>query len=1160
MRGVLGFPPWKRLRLVTTTVSTEPRLIERLRSDPGIKRLSAAIREPGTSVVLGGAHGGSRSVALAAVLRETGRHAFLLTYDAERAQSLAQDLQFLLGEEKVAVFPELDVGFYTQDIAGLGVRAGRIETLHGLLRGHTRVVVASLEAFLLRVPHPKHFEAHCATLRVGEVAPLGRLLHRLDELGYQTVPMVEEHGDASRRGGIVDFYTFGRAHPVRIELDGDTVAGIREFEISSQRSIAKLDEVTILPTFELKLTEAELEARREEIARRHPKGPEGAAQLIEDLGTRRDVEGAEWLAGLFRDKLGDLLDYLPADALVVIDGAKRVLDDATALELDIREAYAGELARDRFHALPEESFVFRDEMLGRLATWDQLVLPGPADPVDRVLGKAGTALSLHTLPSEGFGRNMNILRESLARHRESGRDIVVLCESEPHAARLRDLLEEEAPAIIVGSLGEGFTFVDSAFTLITDHEIWGRPRRRRDRSRRFEKGILPAELQELKPGDYVVHIEHGVGVYQGLERLTLDGRETDCLHLRYAKGDKLYVPVEQLALVQRYSAGEGAAPSISTIGGTAWQKLKSRVKSRIKIMAEELIQTYSKRKALPGHAFSSDTVWQSEMEAAFPYDETPDQQKAIDDVKRDMEAPRPMDRLVCGDVGFGKTEVAIRAAFKAVMDGKQVAVLVPTTLLAEQHLETFGERMKGFPVRIEMMSRFRSAIELKQIAKELAEGKLDIVIGTHRLLSKDVNFKDLGLLVIDEEQRFGVRHKEVFKKLRSQVDVLTLSATPIPRTLHMSLLGSRDMSMINTAPLDRQPVHTEVVLFSTDLITEALLREADRGGQSFFVHNRVETIGEMAVFLSKLVPELRIAIAHGQLPEKQIEKVMLDFVHREYDVLLTTMIIESGLDIPAVNTILINRADAFGLAQLYQLRGRVGRSARKAHAYLLVPPDRALTETAQKRLRVIDELEELGSGLKLAMRDLEIRGAGNLLGAEQSGFIVNVGFDLYCRLLDEAVRELHGLPEEDVTETQLSTDFNAFLSDEYVPERTLKLRLYKALAEATSMERIDGIEAELRDRFGPLPEEASCLVELRRLRLVATQLGLRSMILRKGLLEATFAREMTTEEVRALLKATTAPVEFSAAGSHGFRITRFRDGGVPEALRLVHAIAGASTS
>jgi transcription-repair coupling factor (superfamily II helicase) len=688
---------------------------------------------------------------------------------------------------------------------------------------------------------------------------------------------------------------------------------------------------------------------------------------------------------------------------------------------------------------------------------------------------------------------------------------------------------------------------------MTDHEIWGRPRRR-IRPRRFRRGILPSELQSLKPGDYVVHIEHGVGIYQGMERLPADGGQTDCLLITYQKGDKLYVPVDQLDLIQRYSAGEGAAPRVSTLGGTGWQKLKSRVKRRIKMMAEDLIQTYARRRSLPGHAFGPDTVWQREMEAAFPYEETPDQFSAIEDVKRDMESERPMDRLVCGDVGYGKTEVAIRAAFKAAMEGKQVAVLVPTTLLAEQHLGTFRERMQNFPLNIEMLSRFRTRAEQNQILEKLRLGQIEIVIGTHRLLSKDVVFHNLGLIVVDEEQRFGVRHKEALKKLRTQVDVLTLTATPIPRTLHMALMGARDMSSINTPPRDRQPIHTEIVNFSDDVIVDALLREADRGGQSFFVHNRVMTIENVHVHLSKLVPGLRVGVAHGQMPERHLERVMLDFLKREYDVLLSTMIIESGLDIPSVNTILIDRADAFGLAQLYQIRGRIGRSARKAFAYLLVPPDRALTETAQKRLRVIDELEELGSGFQLAMRDLEIRGAGNILGAEQSGFIVNVGFDMYCRLLDEAVRELKGVTHEEAEPARVSTDLDAYLPESYVPDRAEKVKLYKKLADANELGEIAGIEEEIRDRFGALPIEGQRLVDLRRLRVLATSMGVRSIILRAGLFEVLFRRQMTRDEVKALLKGTAVPVEFGSTGDRGFRITRFREASVAEALRLLQVI------
>ncbi len=1128
--------------------------------DPGIGNLVEQGRHPGRSTLLSGAHGGSRSVALAALLRETRRPALIVTRDLERARAVAQDLVFLLGPDSCTVFPEIDLAVYASGITGLGVRAARIETLSGLVGGSVRVVATSVDALMLRTPHPDRFKNRILTFRVGATMNLQEVTRRLVRLGYTNVPMVEEHGDFSRRGGIVDFYSFGCDNPIRVEFDADEIASLREFEVANQRSVDRLTEAAALPMRELILDDEELVAARPGLIGRHPRGTEGANRLIEDLGTRRDVEGAPWLAGLFPDKLADLTAYFPAEALMVIDGPRSILDLVAGLEDDYRAAYKAAIDRGHFVAPPEDLFLFRDAVTARLADRDQLVLPGPGDAKDRGLGERTPVLvEMRTAGSEGFGRNLNLLRESLARHGNEGRRVLILCDSDPHRERLRELLEEWPVEIAVGNLGEGFTLIDGSLTVMTDHEIWGRPRRR-EPSRRFKRGILITELQALKPGDYVVHIDHGVGVYRGMERLESGGHQSDCLLITYAKGDKLYVPTDQLDRVQRYSGGEGAVPTISTLGGTGWQKLRSRAKRRIKIMAEELIQTYARRKALPGHAYGPDGTWQRELEAAFPFDETPDQLHAIQDVKRDMEVSRPMDRLVCGDVGYGKTEVAIRAAFKAVMDTKQVAMLVPTTLLAEQHYHTFRERLRSFPVKVEMLSRFRTASEQKKIVQELKEGKVDIVIGTHRLLSKDVGHHDLGLLIIDEEQRFGVRHKEIIKKLRTQVDVLTLTATPIPRTLHLSLMGAHDMSMINTPPRDRLPIHTEIVTFSEDVIVDALLREADRGGQSFFVHNRVQTIQEMGAFLGRLVPELRIAIAHGQMAERQLERVMMDFLDRKFDVLLTTMIIESGLDIPTVNTILINRADAFGLAQLYQLRGRIGRSARKAHAYLMVPRDRALTETAQKRLRVIDEMEELGSGFQLAMRDLEIRGAGNILGAEQHGFIVNIGFDLYCRLLDEAVRELKGLPVQEKEQARLTTDLDAFLPDRYVPDRTEKVKLYKKLADTQDLVVIDEIEAELRDRFGPLPIEGQRLLDLRRLRVLGTEIGVRSIVLRRGLFEATFGREMSREEVRALLATTTSPVAFSATGEHGFRITRFREASAQEGLRLLKALAGAGAA
>jgi len=1130
-------------------------ILEAAAQDPGIKDLLSLLSEPGTSAVLSGARGGAPSVALAQVLRETNRPAVIVSRDLERARAIAQDLEFLIGAGACAVLPEIDLAVYASGFTGMATRAARIETLSGLATGTVQVVAVPVESLMLRVPRPDRFTDRILRFRTGDRMDLEDVARGLVALGYSNVPMVEEHGDFGHRGGIIDFYSFGRDNPVRVEFDDDRIASLREFEVGNQRSVHRLETAAALPIRELLLDERELEDARPGLIPRHPNGEEGVDRLLEDFGTRRDVEGAYWLAGLFPDKLTDLTSYFPDDTLVVIDGPKSILDLAEGIEEDYRQSYQIEADRGNFFAPPEDLFLFRDDLVRRLSPYDQLILPRAGDRKDRAVGERDPRLvEMRTRASEGFGRNLNLLRESLTRHRSDGRRVLILCDSDPHRERLEELMEEWPVEVMVGNIGEGFTLIEPALTVMTDHEIWGRPRRR-ERSRRFKRGILATELQALKPGDYVVHIEHGVGIYRGMERITLSGREVDCLLITYAKDDKLYVPTDQLDLVQRYSGGEGAVPNITTLGGTAWQKLRSRAKKRIKIMADELIQTYARRKAGPGYVFPTDGPWQHELEAAFEYDETPDQLAAIQDVKTDMESERPMDRLVCGDVGYGKTEVAIRAAFTAVVGGKQVAILVPTTLLAEQHFTTFRRRLEGFPMKVEMLSRFRTTAEQKKVVEELNVGQVDIVIGTHRLLSKDIGFHDLGLLVVDEEQRFGVRHKEIIKKLRTQVDVLTLTATPIPRTLHMSLVGAHDMSMINTPPRDRLPIHTEIVNFEEDVIVDALLREADRGGQSFFVHNRVQTIQEMGVYLGRIVPELRIAIAHGQMSERQLERVMADFLARKHDVLLTTMIIESGLDIPTVNTILINRADAFGLAQLYQLRGRIGRSARRAYAYLLVPRDRALTETAQKRLRVIDEMEELGSGFQLAMRDLEIRGAGNILGAEQHGFIVNIGFDLYCRLLDEAVRELKGLPTEEKEQARVTTDIDAFLPDKYVPNRTEKVKLYKKLADASDMEAIREIEAELRDRFGPLPHEGQQLLDLRRLRVLATEIGAKSVILRRGLFEVLFGREMTKDEVRTLLSTTSTPVEFSATGEHGFRITRFREASVTAALGLLEALA-----
>jgi transcription-repair coupling factor len=754
---------------------------------------------------------------------------------------------------------------------------------------------------------------------------------------------------------------------------------------------------------------------------------------------------------------------------------------------------------------------------------------------------------------EAVARDIGRLRTHLAALADGGYMTVILCESVGQRERLVELLPDTSALLEVGTLSAGFTLTDARLAVLTDHQIFARLWRRQPR-KRPRAGLSLAALSALVPGDYLVHIDHGIGVFRGMERLTMNGQETDCLRIDYAGGDRLYLPIDQLGLVQRYAVDDSRAPALSKLGGTAWTKTKAKAKRAILDMADELIKTYAVRRAQEGHAFGPDTVWQSELESAFPYEETPDQERAIVDVKRDMESPQSMDRLICGDVGYGKTEVAVRAAFKAAMDGRQTAVLVPTTILAEQHGATFTERMAGFPVRVEVLSRFRTPAEQKAIVKGLKDGTVDIVIGTHRLLSKDVSFRDLGLVVIDEEHRFGVRHKERIRTMRALADVLTLTATPIPRTLHLSLLGARDMSVIETPPPNRLPIHTEVIEWDESIMADALLREADRGGQSFVIHNRVETLHSMATFIQKLVPSLRVGVAHGQMNARNLERVMHDFLARRYDILVCTMIVESGLDIPTANTMIVNRADTFGLAELYQLRGRIGRSSERAYAYLVVPKGRVLTETAEKRLRVLEEYGDLGAGFQIALRDLEIRGAGNILGPEQHGFMLSVGFDLYCRLLDEAVHELKGEPLVEEADARLTTDIEAFLPEDYVTSEADRLALYKRLADAKDAAQVDGVEEEIRDRFGALPAPAVHLVVLRRLRALARAVRARTLTVRRTFVEIELGAPLTRAAVERLIRVVSGRLAPEFETGRRFAVRARITGGPDAALVAADAL------
>ncbi len=1052
------------------------------------------------------------------------------------------------------------------------------------------VIIATPKALLAPIVSSDFLQARKLALRVGDEIPFDTLLNQLVEMGFERQPVVELQGEMSVRGGIVDLFPFSRGIPIRLEFWGDKIESIREFDPTTQRSEQELVAITLFPQI---IDEADSKSKQKKAAEKtttllnyfpentlvcilkpeqiiaaleHSKKNEEELAEIDDL----DDEGeALWESLLkrferfrrvtftqFRHDEGHALDF-HAQPQPAIHG------DLKALRQELEKFTTKAQTRNRLtdESEPKEKFP-TDRKTQRMPETESagffdslenssfLINADELESEDKSPADRRTQLMSETEPVGFF----NPLEKSSPLNNFKKPKLFFVCESSSHAERLSDLFAETELAqfnieLITGNLTHGFVWNDLGLAVYTDHEFYGRTRRPQ-RKRRYKDGLTFRQLKALARGDYVVHIDHGIGVYQGLQKIKAGAHERECLVIHYQENDKLYVPLEKMDCVQKYTSRESIVPKIHKLGSPDWERLKSRTKKRIKDIAKDLIALYAARKAQKGHAFSQDTLWQKELEASFEFEETPDQTKAIDDVKADMESEKPMDRLVCGDVGFGKTEVAIRAAFKAVQDGKQVAMLVPTTLLAEQHFNTFRQRLARYPVKVEMLSRFRTRAEQLRTLELLKDGKVDVIIGTHRLFSKDVAFKDLGLIVIDEEQRFGVRHKERLKSIKVNADVLALSATPIPRTLNMALMGVRDMTNIITPPKDRQPIQTEVSQFERDLIRQVIMREIHRGGQVFFVHNRVHSIYRMAGLIKKLVPEVEIGVAHGQMNEHELEKVMLGFVNREFNVLVATMIIESGLDIPNTNTMIINRADRFGLSQLYQLRGRVGRSHHKAYCYLLIPPIRNLSLEAIKRLETIEEFTDLGSGLQIAMRDLEIRGAGNMLGAEQSGLIDAIGYDLYVRILDQAVREARyeAMPEAEPLpieheQCKVELDEDAFLPEDYVSRAEERVAIYRRVAEAQNLKEIEAITEELRDRFGRLPGPAQNLLGLASVRLLGTRLGLRSLRILTKDSYGIFAEEARPQQgepfknwVGSIVQRAAVPIEFFQNGGLGFRM------------------------
>ena len=1101
---------------------------------------------------LQGLRGGARAVAIARLVEaHAGVPALVLTAGAKETDRLADDLRAALGEGadgSVRPFPHPDAGPYDRFSPQPLVIAQRMDVLHRLAnfgrrdwpqtpdaagvdaRGVTAadaedapVIVAPWSALAWRVPSRAAVVAATVRIARGDRVDRDALVARLVGAGYARQAVVEERGEVAVRGGIVDVFPPQRAHPVRIELLGDEVESLRDFDPASQRSQAELTRFVAPPPREI-LTTRELVVERAAAirARGLAQGvPSRALDALLDALLRGALPpGSEALAPLLQPALETFLDFLPAGALVVIDEPDAGRERLSRFSVEVLESFAGASTGERVVCEPGELLLGADALAAaiearRPLSLERLETGGPGRS-ESVHATSHEELEHRLREARGGDAPLRPLTRALASWREDGLAVALAAPTLSGAERLRTLLGEyrieaaleRAPApawawappgavsVRVLDLSAGFVLRDEGLVALTEEELFG-PREPRRRATSFRDAAALEALGEIAPGDLLVHAEHGIGIYRGLVILEVGRIREEMLRLEYADGDRLFVPAHRLNLVQRYVGGDGPQPEIDKLGGATWERTKSHVRRRVRDMAKELLAVHAARELQPGVAFPPRDRALEEFEAAFPYEETPDQLAAIEDVLADLARPRPMDRLVCGDVGYGKTEVAARAAHQVVMGGKQVAVLVPTTVLCQQHTETFRRRFEGLAVTIESLSRFQTPKQARAVREGLASGKVDLVVGTHALLQKDMAFKDLGLLVVDEEHRFGVAHKERIKKLKETVDVLTLTATPIPRTLQMAFAGLRDLSVIQTPPPDRIAVRTQVCRFDESLIREAILREVRRGGQVYFVHNRVRTIGSIAELLQRIVPEVRVQVAHGQMRERELEQKMIAFVRGDFDVLLCTTIIESGLDLPRVNTLLVDRADALGLAQLYQLRGRVGRSRHRAYAYLLIP-DHALTDDATRRLEAIQDLSALGSGFRLASMDLEIRGAGNLLGAEQHGNLAAVGFDTYLELLEQAIESLRGHEPAPAVDPEIRLPIPARLPEEYVADVRQRLVLYKRLAGAPDAETVDRLRDELLDRFGPLPPEAVNLLGVIRLKVAARALGIASIALEGG--------------------------------------------------------------
>ena len=1057
---------------------------------------------------------------------------FIVVSSLSRAKSMARDLSFFVSKN-IFVLPEDETSFLRYEAKSREDLWKRMAAMKGLLGEEDSIIIAPISACLKKLPPKEHYKNEKIFLQRGKEYDLSELGIQLIRMGYERLPMVADRGQFSIRGSIVDFFPPDADEPYRIEFLDQEVESLRTFDPETQRSLEHLTDVTVYPATQLPVDMDEFQRVAEKIGEEYEayirkiekETPhlcrdleKRKEQLIEAIKEGRNPQTVENYVEYFYPSASYLWDYLTEDDIILVDDPERIYQEAKIIEeegsdeLEVLLSMGRAIPKDRNRIKDAQAFInFMGNASKEEASPEYHAFTPFSKSIPGVI-KTSRLLEIKSRQGPSYNGSLETFAQDIRDYDKRGYQIIIACATEERIQNLKELLDREGlesrVSFKLGNLTSGMEFPDEKLLILWDGDIFVSSKQRKSKKGRPKEGETIKVFTDLKKGDFVVHESHGVGKFIGMEQLTVEGSKKDYLKIKYAGEDVLYIPVEQMHFIQKYIGSESATPKINKMSGAEWKRTKANAKAAIADMARELLEISASRKALPGFAFAADTPWQVEFEDQFPYEETEDQLRCIQEIKNDMEKPEAMDRLLCGDVGFGKTEVAARAVFKAISEGKQAAILVPTTLLANQHYHTLKERFERFPFKVEMLSRFRSSTEQKKIVEDLRKGRVDVVIGTHRLLSKDIEFKDLGLLVIDEEQRFGVKHKETMKALRKNVDVLALSATPIPRTLHTSLVGIRSMSLIEDPPEERYPVQTYVLEEDDFAMKEAIEKELRRGGQIYVVYNRVIGIHRVANHLSKLVPDARIAVGHGQMNERELEDVMISFVEGEKDILLSTTIIEAGLDIPNVNTILILEADHYGLSQLYQLRGRVGRSNRLAYAYLLYKRGKLLSEAAEKRLKAIKEFTELGAGFKVSMRDLEIRGAGNLIGTEQSGHMITIGYELYVKLVDEAVRALKGEPvHKEREDTSVEIKVNAYIPAIYIPDEMMKLQMYKKIADIENSKELEEIRDELMDRFGELPQATEELLRISLIRSLSEDLSITKVTEERGFLMFYIAKD-----------------------------------------------------